>query len=427
MLEERINIVKIIKNIKDFIFYLFRRYSQNRSSSVAAELTVTSLLAIVPFTTVVFGILVFNPEFKQSIGDLQSKFFEYFVPSTGSVIQTYINEFVSKASRLSGFGITMLFITALMMIRTIDISFNKIWQFNVKKSITKTFLIYSLVLIFGPILLVFSLLFSAYLKSLIAASDVVDEYTQSLSFMLPFFVAILVFSLIYKFVPNRKIKFLHAFSAGILTAVLFEIAKFSFGIFVAKFSTYQLIFGALAVIPLFLIWIYFSWSIVLLGAEFCHALESFSLTRKRDKEEPFIEILRLLILLTEENALHKKLNERVLFDLLKEQKIDTYWLDKLLEGGLLIKQEQAKKLFTQNKQIFYYLNKDYLINNVANHLGNKVDYLTIYRLAENKLPSPESIQNAYLSDSNKSELLILLQNFDKLLTAHSIMINRPVI
>ena len=116
---------------------------------------------------------------------------------------------------------------------------------------------------------------------------------------------VLAFALMFFIIPNRKVTFKHASIAALITAILFEIAKSGFGIFVEYFSTYQVIFGALATIPLFLIWIYLSWSIILFGAEICHGLFSFEPNLLKKANHPFIQLVHILLLLAEKQQAEK--------------------------------------------------------------------------------------------------------------------------
>jgi len=265
-MEESMNYWKIF--IKD----LFSRFQTDKCSSVAAELTVTSLLALVPLTTLVFALLAMIPNFEDIALKLQQIVFTYFVPTSGDSIQNHLIEFVNKAKSMSGLGFLMLFITALMMMRTIDRSFNHIWKIKKTQSKVRTFLVYWAVLTLGPIALGASIFITSYINSLPLISEVVSQENFWFKTLLPFFMASIAFSVMYLVIPNRKILISHAIASGFVSALLFELAKSGFGIFIKYFSTYEIVFGALASIPLFLIWIYVSWNIVLFGAEVCYGL-----------------------------------------------------------------------------------------------------------------------------------------------------------
>ncbi|MCW8879642.1 MAG: YihY family inner membrane protein [Kangiellaceae bacterium] len=395
-----------IKYLKAFIPFVFRQYSQDRCSSIAAELTVTSLLALVPLTSVIFALLAFIPSFQEMGEQLQTLLFKYFVPGTGETVQGYINEFVGKARGLSGVGSLMLLVTALLMMRTIDSSFNKIWHAKSNKSFLRTFLVYWAVLTLGPILLGSSLLITSYLKSLPIISDVVEEHGRWFTLWLPALMAALAFSVIYYVIPNRRVPISHAVISGAVTAVLFEVAKFFFGVFVTSFSTYQIIFGALAAVPLFLIWIYLSWGIVLLGAELCHGLEAFELYSERNREHPFIELTGLLILLSEFQHQGKSLDEGQLKLISKKGKreVNVEWLEKLIEEGIVVKtQDQA-----------YCLQKS----------AEKLDLQMIYQVSGNCYPSEQAVDDSQLPELTKKDIKYFVQRLEKALSGHLVIEHR---
>jgi len=378
-----------IKYTKAFVSYLFRRFSQNRCSSIAAELTVTSLLALVPLTAVIFALLALFPSFQTLAEQLQSFTFQYFVPGTGDTIRAYINEFVSKAKNLSALGTLMLVVTALLMVRTIDTSFNKIWQVKSQQSLVRTLLVYWAVLTLGPILIGSSLLITSYLKSLPIISDVVTEHSQWFTWWLPFLMATLAFALMFLLIPNRKIPVLHAFSSGVVTAMLFELAKFGFGIFMTEFSTYQFIFGALAALPLFLIWLYLSWNIVLLGAEFCHALDAFELKSRRE-QHPLIEMVSLLLLLGEYQSEGKTLPQNEVDSHASHSKrvLSFDWLEKLVAAGIVAKGQDQSYCLVKSLQ--------------------DITYIEIVSLLARRLPSKQSIEASTLPAAVKQSMETLL-------------------
>jgi len=329
---------------KGYINYVFGRFQSDKCSSVAAELTVTSLLALVPLTTVVFSLLALVPSFQNVGGKLQELMFEYFVPATGESVQAYLTEFVGKAKDMSAVGFFMLLLTALLMMRTIDISFNHIWQIKSNKSLLRTFLVYWAVLTLGPIFLGTSLLITSYLKSLPLISDVVQQNSQWMTLGLPMLMESIAFTLMFFIIPNRKILFKHAMIAAVVTATLFELAKSGFGIFVEYLSTYQVIFGALATIPLFLIWIYLSWSIILFGAEICHGLFSFEEGRLEEQNHPFIQLVQILLLLAKKQQSGETIKEEQLVDYSRwgSKEAQVIWLERLIDAGLVAKlQDQS--------------------------------------------------------------------------------------
>jgi len=377
-----------------FLNYVFARFQSDKCSSVAAELTVTSILALVPLTTVVFSLLALIPNFQELAVQLQELLFEYFVPATGESVQNYLSEFVGKAKGVSGIGFIMLFLTALLMMRTIDISFNNIWQIKRTKSLLRTFLVYWAVLTLGPILLGTSLLLTSYLKSLPLVSDVVQQYSQWLTFGFPLLMETLAFSLMLFVIPNRKILFRHSIAAALITALLFELAKSGFGLFVDYISTYQLIFGALATIPLFLIWIYLSWSIILFGAEVCHGLYAFSLEQKEKKSHIFIQLTQTILKLYDCQQKGITFDDVSFADSSSDNTHDwsskeatVVWLEVLVNAGVVAKlQDQS-----------------YCLKVNASDIG----FDLIYEVSGKQLPNEDLVSKSDLPDNIKQQIISL--------------------
>ncbi len=377
-----------------FIKYIFARFQSDKCSSVAAELTVTTLLALVPLTTVLFSLLAFMPDFQTLALQLQETMFEYFVPSTGHSVNQYLIEFVGKAKSISGLGFVMLMVTALLMMKMIDKSINHIWQIKTKKSRLRTFLVYWSILTLGPILVGTSLLLTSYLKSFTLVSNVVQQNSLWLSIFLPFVMALAAFTLIFYVIPNRKIKFTHAVIGALISSILFELAKSLFGIFVEYFSTYQIVFGALATLPLFLIWIYLSWSIILFGVEICHGLFSFEMNSSNKQTHLFVQLTKILLLLSEKQLKGQSLSEQELHKYrdLGNSEAKIILLDKLVETGLVAQLNDQSYCLRVNR--------------------DEIEFKLIYQASGRLLPSNELILRSDISEGVKNKMSKIITNFE---------------
>jgi membrane protein len=326
---------------KHYIRYVFIRFGKDRCPSIAAELTVTTLLSLVPFLTVIFTFLSLFPQFQTMAADVQGWLFQNFIPESNQIIQKYLNEYVQNTKGLTSVGVIFLVVTSLLMMRTIDRSFNAIWQVKKKSSPVRVFLVYWAVLTMGPLLLAISLAVSSYFASLPLISEVVKSDSAWFKRGVPMLMAFVAFTVMYIAVPNRKVKISHAAIAASVTAILFELAKWGFGLFVKKFSTYQLIFGALASVPLFLIWIQLSWMIVLFGAQICHALEVFQVDADREASHPFVLAARILKLLVASQSRREVVDLDVLQEYLPRVRRDKLVkvIERLIDAKLIIELE----------------------------------------------------------------------------------------
>lgn len=260
----------------EFLKLLITRFSRHDGPQNAAALAYTTLLSVVPLMTVVLAVFSSFPV-ADRVGDtIQSFVFENFMPDLGQVVQDYLQEFSSKASHLSGVGFAFLIVVALMMMASIDQSLNAIWEVRRKRKLLNKFLVYWAILSLGPVLISVSVLVTSYLISLPGLSEAAATGVgRRLLGLTPVIASAMGFGLIYWLVPNRRVKGWHAMLGGLLAALLFEVAKYGFALYVTRFAGYTAIYGALAAIPIFFIWVYLSWLVVLLAAEFTHCLGIF--------------------------------------------------------------------------------------------------------------------------------------------------------
>jgi membrane protein len=252
-----------------FIRFVITHFFDDDCPYRASALAFTSLLAIVPLMTVGFAILSSFPVFQSFSQPIQDFIFDNFVPATGKVIQNYLQQFSSQVTRLSILGITFLFITAILLMVTIEHAMNKIWRTNVAREGVSAFLLYWAILSLAPVFLGLSLAASSYLLSIPFFQN---EAPSFLLKALPFILSLAGFTFLYVVVPNRPVKITHGLLGALVTSILFESAKLAFAYYLSYYNTYALLYGAFATIPIFFVWVYWVWLITLLGAEVSYAL-----------------------------------------------------------------------------------------------------------------------------------------------------------
>lgn len=269
-------------DILEFWRFLLQRFVTDRGVQSAAALTYTTLFAVVPMMTVTFAMLSAIPAFQGIGEEIQAFIFHNFVPSSGETVQEYLKGFTAQARQLTWVGVALLAVTAFMMLLTIEKAFNTIWRVRQPRRGVSSFLLYWAILSLGPLLLGAGFAMSTYIASLalISGAQALPGVATLLGFM-PLVLSVAAFTLIYAAVPNARVPLKHALAGGLFTAVLFEAAKALFGLYVSLFPGYQLIYGAFATVPLFLLWIYLSWLIVLFGAELVCNLSSSRQWRRR--------------------------------------------------------------------------------------------------------------------------------------------------
>jgi len=260
-----------------FVRYVFQQFFAGRTMQSASSLAYTTLLSLVPLIAVMFSFFSNMPVFKDISEIIQEFVFNNFVPSFGQTIRDYLISFSIKASQLTTTGIILLVIIALMLMHTINRALDNIWQIRKQRHLIARFLVYWAILTLGPVLIGIGLYSTSYLLALpmLENVDSAINIKSRLLTLMPFITSSIAFTLLYVLVPNTHVNRRHAIAGGVTAAVLFELAKYTFGLYVKAVPTYTLIYGAMAVIPMFLIWIYVSWLIVLLGAQISYSLSVF--------------------------------------------------------------------------------------------------------------------------------------------------------
>ena len=289
-----------------WVFYFSRfvviQFVDRRGLQAASSLAYTTLLSIVPLVGVMFSFFGNLTLFEEVSAELQEFVFGNFVPEFGRTVQQYLISFSLNASQLTTTGIIALIIIALMMMATIESSLNHIWNVLSKRRPLARFLVYWAILTLGPILVGIGLYTTSYILALPVVTSVHSSLmlkTRLLA-MMPFVTTSMAFTFMYILVPNCHVNRYSALFGGVIAALLFEVAKYSFGLYVKAVPTYQMIYGAIAVIPMFLIWIYVSWLIVLLGAQITYCLSVFRLEGrggKPDQEWDFMDAYKILLAL----------------------------------------------------------------------------------------------------------------------------------
>lgn len=266
----------------------------------AAALTYMTLFALVPLMTVVYAVFSMIPAFDGVAAQLQQMAFSHFVPETSQELQSYLAEFSDQARTLTGAGVGMLVVTAYLMLTNIENTFNSIWGVTRARKGLASFLLYWAVLTIGPLLLGAGLGINTYLLSLKFFFHEHDPLGVSpLVFqVLPVLFVAVVFTLLFAAVPNCRVPLRYALIGGTAAALLFELLKELFSTLVAN-SSFQLVYGAFAAVPLFLLWINLVWVVILGGAVLVRTLAERAYLPGEDHLTDMVGALQCLALLRE--------------------------------------------------------------------------------------------------------------------------------
>lgn len=262
-----------LTRLRDLLRFAVRRLNEEHLPQVAGSLTFTTVLALVPMLTIALAIFTAFPLFNTFRASLDAYFIQNLMPKVvGDTVLGYLNQFAAKSMRLSAFGGALLLGTALVMMFTIERVFNQIWRVRTARPLAQRILVYWAIVTLGPLLIGVSITVTSFLFT--ATNGVVRHvpFADLFYTLLSVLLTTGAFTLLYLTVPNRRVDWSDAACGGLVAGIAFEIAKRLFAIYVTRFPTYTVVYGAVAAVPIFLLWIYTFWMITLAGALVAAAL-----------------------------------------------------------------------------------------------------------------------------------------------------------
>lgn len=262
---------------KEFIIFLAQRAKADTILRVASSLSYTSLIALVPLIAIGLAIFSAFPVFSEVREQLQSLLLQNVVPDLEEEVSQYFSDFVSATAKLTTVGVVGIAVTAILLLSTIENSLNFIFKVYKARSIKTKITLYWTVITLGPLLLGTGFSMRGYVYALQKFMPETLVNTEVFfSAVLPSLFTTLALMLLYVLVPNKKVGITHAFFGAFTAMVLFYILRKSFGLFLASTNTYNVLYGALAIIPIMLIWLYLIWAVVIFGAVITAALDDFA-------------------------------------------------------------------------------------------------------------------------------------------------------
>ena len=310
-------VAKVLKSARplDFIHYVLVRFFQHNCTEIAGSLTFTTLLSLVPLVAIALSVVAAFPAFAEFSEQIKEFILTTMVPEAANkVIAVYMQQFADNAVKLTAIGTAFLGVTALALMLTIDKALNSIWRVSRLRPLLHRLLIYWAVLTIGPLLIGASISLTYWLigVSMGLAQDIPGSEIALLR-LGPLVLTSIAFSIPYLIVPNRQVSLRHAIAGGVAAAVGFEVMKQGFAFYITRFPTYQAVYGTFATIPIFLLWVYLSWLMVLIGAVIAASLSSWRFGEWRHdptaQGKQFFDALRLL---------------QVLGEALREGRVETY-------------------------------------------------------------------------------------------------------
>ena len=270
-----------------YLRFLKNRMIDDDVGVLASSLSFTTIMSLVPVLAVLLSIFSMFPSFTDLKERMMSYIMQHLMPQMGDVVNEHINSFVDHASNTTIIGLFSLVLISLMLFRRVDLTMNTIWHTSAKnRSKVLTFSVYWTVLTLGPLLLGISLAISSYItaRMFIEGTGFLVNISTFLVSMIPMFLACAIFTLVFMAVPNTDVKFFHAVTGAFLAALAQEIVKRLFTYYIVNFSNYASVYGAVAAVPILMIWVYINWFVVLMGAEIAASIKAYGeITQSADK------------------------------------------------------------------------------------------------------------------------------------------------
>jgi len=338
-----LDVVRQFKLLANFVVLVYRRFKEERCFQLCGSLTFTTLLALVPLITIMLTVVTAFPVFNDIVATLRSFVTINLVPEASSnLISIYMQQFSDNAARLTALGIVLLAVTSIMLMLTIDRAFNTIWRVKRPRPLIQRVLIYWSVLTIGPLLVGGSLSLTSWLVTQsMGLGKQAPELTIAVLKLVPLMLTSVAFGFLYRTVPNRQVTVLDAAVGGIIAAFAFEAMKIGFGHFVARIATYKLVYGTFASLPIFLMWIYLSWVVVVFASVITAVLPYWRTGGVLLKQPPgaqFVEAVEILKMLCRAYVDGRVLNLQQLRMAVKLSWEDAETiLDKLVAAGWVAK------------------------------------------------------------------------------------------
>jgi len=278
-----------------FARFLWQRFESDRPFQAASSLAYTSAFALVPLAVVVFGVLSAFPVFERWSGELSDFVFSHFVPSAARAAEGWLRQFSASAGQLTAAGFIALVVSLLITLESVEQTFNRIWRITVTRPRFTRFLVYWTVLTLGAMLAAASLAVSARVLASPLFGTPHGRWIANMALWFsPLFVELTSITLMYRVVPHHTVKWRHAIPGALLAVTMLALARWAMGWYLGSFQSYQKLYGAVAFVPILLLWIYIGWLAVVVGASLASALADFHYQPRRLRLPKGAELYGLL-------------------------------------------------------------------------------------------------------------------------------------
>ena len=378
-----------------FLRFLTRHFFEDNCQQKAASLTYTTMLSIVPILTVLLMILSSVPALASVRAQIYEVIYSNLLPQSSLQVSKYINSFAEKSTNLTAIGITILFVTTIVTLTTVERAFNQIWRVEERSGGLKSILRYWTIITLGPLVLGTAFIASSAVQSISFLNRQIAGYGIDWSFwvqLVSIGITVAGFIGMYWFIPKARVPVKSAVIAGIFVAIVFELLKHIFGSVMTNFTSYEAIYGAFAALPIFLLWIFLSWNLILLGVEISYTLTIFD-TEEVYPRHPLLSLLDMLNLVYSRYLKGDVVSEQELRNVLGRKELPKWYI--------YINYLKDSHLITMTDDDNYVLRKDL----------SKMTLWDFYRTLPYPLPIKDELDEM-LIDDQEPWLSLLVDRFE---------------
>lgn len=392
-----------------FLRFLIRHFFEDNCQQKAASLTYTTMLSIVPILTVLLMILSSVPALSSVRAQIYEVIYSNLLPRSSMQVSEYINSFAEKSSNLTIIGAIILFLTTILTLTTIERAFNQIWRVENRSGGIKSMMRYWTIVTMGPLVLGTAFIASSTVQSLSFLNRQIAGYGIDWSFWVQavsISITLAGFIGMYWFIPKARVPVKNAAIAGIFVAIVFELMKHLFGTVMANFTSYEAIYGAFAALPIFLLWIFLSWNLILLGVEVSYTLTIFE-TEEVYPRHPLLSLLDMLNLVYTHHLKGEAVSEQALRSVLGRKELPKWYT--------YINYLQNSNLIAMTEDDDYVLKRDL----------SKMTLWDFYRTLPYPLPIKDEFDEMTMKDE-KPWLSLLVDRFENTESYAKRQLNLPL-
>ncbi len=261
----------------EHVFNVIKRanshFNYYKGMQSASALSYSTLFAIIPITAVLFFFFLQIDLFVPVVDYVREQLLLQLSPGSRVRVEEYLLKTIQNISSVSYFTFAIIFFSAIWLSISIEKTLDQIWQVKVPHHLALRIPAHIILWLFAPVLMALSITASTWLISISYLHQFTDQVSL-FSHLFPWLITSVTLFLLYYFVPNTYVNHKTASLSALFSGLLFEISKVLFSIYITEFAIYDKLYGALAALPIFMLWLFISWMIILWGASFCITLQS---------------------------------------------------------------------------------------------------------------------------------------------------------